>query len=282
MIDIGENLTFEMLCDAGVPELDRFNTLISDTNGLPMILIKEGVSVEPGNSPYFIFPDSPSAGGKTSLINNMLDRCGEGAWLIPTVKASSPSENRTDEDTDGTVLLNNNPPIEAHLTKSGQYALVTMQQFAILTDISGFFLEQKPHFGSWYGNAKIFWDKAIAENKPFSFSILDRDGTTEMISWLKTQKENGNMPDHIRESRWFLQPADLTLFDLIDRIEKARSKRQAGERIADAINDMWTSGQDSSIIILNRQETDINQKWRAADATFELMCTLRPDLPCIR
>lgn len=280
LIKSEDTLSYETLIRSRVPELDRFQPVIYSPEGLPMVLVKDGFEIKPTSAPYFIFPDAPSAGGKTSLINNMLVRCGKNAWLIPTVKAPNPSENRTDEKINGTITLCENPFIEGHLIKTGQYVIINPGQFNNLQRIKGFFIERKKHFGSWYGNASLFWEMAVSKNRPFSFSILDQIGTVKMIDWLHKQKQNGHIAEEVRESRWFIQPTDLTLPDLISRIKNSRSKRQVGVRIADAINDMWTSGQDSSIIILNRQETDINHSWRAADATFELMAKLRPDMAC--
>jgi len=244
-------------------------------NGTPSIgYARSDVSLAPVPWPAVIFPDTTSAGGKTSFTRGIVREYPDITTLIHTCTTRPIREEEQKESRP--QIISNNPLVEAQV--SDQYVHVTRQQFKMLAD-ADFFIEKKPMWadeettspGHLYGIPRPFVEDAIKIRKhPFSFLIVDEEGQETAIDWLRKQHIQ------LKTQKWFILPTELPFSQLMNRIITLR-KNEAAARIVDALNDLVGAPLRADIIIPNPEHIS-GQPVEAIRNAQHLMGILRPAL----
>lgn len=217
-----------------------------DVNGETIAYTKSESELVPSQSPWLFMPDSPSAGGKTTLVRNLVNECCECAGIIKTCTTRTPQPEELKTAT--RKIISEHPLVKATVTT--QYWHISKDEFRKL-DSTGFFIESLPMWDTknlrqqkkaTYGIPRSSIENVGKNNIPFNFLVVDSHGQTVASAWLHDHR-----PD-VRFQKWFLLPIHQTFNDLSDRITFQRTE-QASQRIVDAVRDLWIGASQADVII---------------------------------
>lgn len=237
-------LSMELMATFASREWSTFSPV--EVNGETIAYTRPGLQLSPSYKPWLFMPDSPSAGGKTTLVRNLVSECGDCASIIKTCTTRTPQPE--ERKTANKVTISNNPTVEA--TATTQYWHISEDEFREL-DNSGFFIESLPMWDTkdlrqqkkaTYGIPRISIEKVGHNNVPFWFLVVDTHGQVVASQWLHDNKPEINF------QKWFLLPTNQTFNDLADRITFLRTE-QAALRIVDAVRDLWRGATQADVII---------------------------------